>query len=555
MFYKVGIGCSNNRIMMCRALLVYTFSSFFSGTLVVYKLFTTLFNAIKPLYRSFNVVSIFYLFTIMLFSFNLIGAQGKQESRSMAKGEKPATVKTRQGDRPLQFPDKVLVLIADLGGFSVNELRQAGGSGGGSEPLEGGAGGFRFLYLKSLLYQPELDGAAEGYYRLLLNKNRAWSVYLPSASLFYNQRLIDSRGLGSASQLYLRLKQPIFGGFSLIDTGAISRKEALIGKLDLESAIRLTLEQFSTLYYEYTLVSRLLQLQERTVDLTRKRLSYLQERRRLGRSRESEVLAAETSLQRLEGEKGGLKARHLTLFKELQSITGMLDLSGEKGEGGLVDLPETGGGYNDSWIVYENYDSVDVTLALMSRSDILAAREEVVRQKLLMRSVWGAVLPSVYLQGDLYFAGQPGYYSTTGSSGGYSLYGVVEFSLSPAATLTSRVNEQRSQIREAQKKEGVLIERAILAVEDLRARCQLTHQQYLSYRKAFALAKERYKVVQKEYGYGRVDNLEVLSALIEMQQTETLLAGAEADLRTLQYWYLLSLNIKPAKVIATLEKQ
>lgn len=332
----------------------------------------------------------------------------------------------------------------------------------------------------------------------------AHGIYLPELSLNYTH---SYRNIGGNSYWYspwisAKVKQNILNG---LDQFTAPREASHLKKQaeHIQDSEHLTrFEDVSRAYYQLLEKEKILENNSTALILSRRYLGILQERRRLGRNRVSEVLQEQAVLARLEAEQQSHLHQRDVLREELAFLTG---LSPDKiALTPLDSADETPAGL----------PSLDAALTkVRSRPDILAAKEYRAAVEQSATSATGRFLPDIYVQGEYYLQREP--YTDSVSSvrtGDWYVELGAEFPLFQGGTRYFERNEALSQKREAELLYQYEIRRAETDVRSAWREVEGYRNEEEKYRVARDWAEKYQNAAIREYTRGIIDGLDLVRA-------------------------------------------
>ncbi len=356
---------------------------------------------------------------------------------------------------------------------------------------------------ETIAIQQEVIVEAEGRFQQVLSGLR------PRVGFSYSyQRQDDSGGGGGTRGLFVQgerqdskftATQPLFSGFK--EFAAIKAAEAE-GRARASDKIRAEQLLFQDVVDAfYLLVEQ--QYDVAALETTRatltQRIKELRERERLGRSRRSEAVSAEAQLARLEAEMELVRGQEATARELLEFLTGRSPL------GPIADA-EAGA---------PALASVDDYLARAdSRPDVRAAEENWRAAEQSVRVARSQYWPTVGLEGN-YYTQRPGILE------GVHWDAALKFDLPlyHGGQTTGAVKESAARGREAGLRLAQTTRAARLEIRDAHAKVQAALARAAALDKASKAAEESYRLQEQEYRRSLVNNLDVLQALRELQDT------------------------------------
>jgi outer membrane protein TolC len=241
---------------------------------------------------------------------------------------------------------------------------------------------------------------------------------------------------------------------------------------------------------------------QETIALMSSRTKELNDRVRLGKSRESEVLMVESSVSALRAQEQQIIGQRAAALEDLSLLTGV-DSSAITI---IDDIP-----------LVDAAEPVDTILKQAeSRSDIKAIKEDAAAQAHLVRVAKGAFYPTLDFVANWF----------TSRSGG-SLQNVkwdallsLDFPLYSGGIRRARLSEQESRLREAEDYVSLLALDIRAEVKTLYHSLVYAIAQEKASQDAFQKAEKSYQLQMKEYRLGLVNNLEVLQSLQTLLTTK-----------------------------------
>ena len=323
----------------------------------------------------------------------------------------------------------------------------------------------------------------------------------------------DTTGAGSSFNKTYRPEykftghQPLFSGFRDFLAYKAAKRQKDATELGLRRVRSLLYQDVAAAYVSLLGVRDERGIRAAVRDLTRGRVKELQDFRKLGRSRESEVLAAESQLASAEAELEAVSGREQLAQETLRFLTG---LDEDLAPAALAaPAPET----RDAFLQ-----------AARGRPDVEAARRSLDAAELSIavnsRERW----PLIALDGNYYL-------KRAGISRDVrwdaTLSGVLP--LYYGGAITSRTREAEAR-RDAARQSLSAAERTALSeVRSAHDGLGAALRRIAALEKAADLAEKNTRAQQDDYRNGLVTNLDVLGSLAALQQTRLLLDGARLD--------------------------
>ncbi len=302
-------------------------------------------------------------------------------------------------------------------------------------------------------------------------------------------------------------KQPLFSGFK--EFAAMSAYKAEQRKneaLLMRESVNLYMDVATAFY-------RVLQLEQFQADtrvsigLTQDRVKELRERSNLGKSRQSEILSAESQL-------GSLQSQ--------EAVTGGDILSARYVLGFLIGRNAQTTVFTDTLPYPTDVASEDNALRLgLNRSDIRALREDVEMKRYGVRVAKSGYYPYANLVGN-YYTERPGFQSEVKWDVTFNL----DVPIYQGGSVKSFADQAKSLLQQSELELQRGMRFADAEIQQARESVISSINQTRTLDQAYAKAKKSYDVQVREYRLGIVTNLDVLAALNAMQQVKVALDTA-----------------------------
>ncbi|MDH5719570.1 MAG: TolC family protein [Spirochaetia bacterium] len=350
-------------------------------------------------------------------------------------------------------------------------------------------------------------------------KIKAYSLFLPKISLRYQQNLINSNGSGS--WIYFYAKQPLFSGlkeiywFDKINSN-IKVKENLLKY----KAQRLYLE-VAKAYYEALISKENLKSKKTSLDLLESRLTELRRRKKLGRSRQSEVLSASSQIAML---KADIQEENL---KNQVNRENLIFLAGLPRDFSL-DINISKDAENLAKETLKNNEKVNIE----NRFDISASKELLQYAETDLKSAYASYLPEISLQGNYNLKGS----SSGSSSEKYSLQLNAEMPILYGTETLSNINTAKIRLNKAEFSHSETVRLAQSEIQKAKINLKAALSKEKAYEDAYNAAQKNYEVQNKEYSLGLVTNLDVLSALNDLEAAKIKYHKSKTDILINTIW-------------------
>ncbi|MDH5716772.1 MAG: TolC family protein [Spirochaetia bacterium] len=372
-------------------------------------------------------------------------------------------------------------------------------------------------------------------------KLKAYSLFLPKISFRYQQNFLSSDSSGP--WMYFYAKQPLFSGmkevygFDKINAN-IQLKEALLKY----RAQRLYLE-IANAFYSALTAEEDLRSKQYSLELLKERLIELKKRKSVGKSKESEVLSALSQEAML---KADIEEK-LTDYKEAREE--LIYLAGLSDNFLLDDLLPENISENAKLLLEKNNE-----IQIKKRYDIMAAKEMVFSAEADLKTAYAAYLPQIYLQGSYYLKkGDARVEAQSGADNDYSIQLSAEAPLFQGGELLAEMKSAKIRKEKAELSYNESIRLANAEAAKAKINLSASLRKINAYKEAYEIAQKNYKIQDNEYKRGLVTNLDVLTALNELETAKIKYYKSKTDIILNSIWYqiasgiFLDKNIAPGK--------
>jgi outer membrane protein len=380
----------------------------------------------------------------------------------------------------------------------------------------------------------ELKISLENIEQFKAKKNQIRGSILPdlrfkSSTIFQDTSGVESSGendssrstqtLDQRTESKLNVQQPLFQGFKdqfAIKSLNADTKSAEKNVKNLSYAI---LGQVAEYFYGITLLESRWKDLKKLSNLLNDRVKELNQRIRLGKSRESELFTVESEIQSVSSDMENIKGQILTAIENLSFITHK-DLSSASFDNPL-EPPQLFPTIGDFQKKGEN------------RSDILALRDSVLARRYGVKVAKAGHWPLVEVEGN-YYLHRRGFLSEVD----WDVILDVDVPIFQGGAVKSTVREYTSLLKEAELK-LIQTERQVQRdIKNAYTRLLSTKKQVDFLEQAAQKAQKSYDLHTREYRLGLVNNLEVLTALKDLEDIELKLNQAKIQ-NKLDYLSLL----------------
>lgn len=309
--------------------------------------------------------------------------------------------------------------------------------------------------------------------------------------------------------------QPLFSGFKEFAAMAASRAQGRQRKLEIERARQILFKDVSDAFYYYLSYIEDMQALEKTRKTLNLRLNDLEERRKLGRSRPSEVASAQARLSRLEANIESVDSELSTARQLLGFLTGH-PIESLFDELIVEDLSENESHY---------------TAKAADRADVKAAHEAAQSAKHLVTAARAGHFPTVDLDGNYYTR------RTGSSDSDWDVLLSISVPLFSGGQTAGLIKEKKAINRQAELTSQRTQRLAVNDIQNAYIRLRSSYRRTAALEKALAAAQTNYDLQAEDYGRSLVNNLDVLQALEDLQDARRDSARSNNGLKR-AYWDL-----------------
>ena len=342
---------------------------------------------------------------------------------------------------------------------------------------------------------------------------QAMSAILPDVDFVFTEFWQDTTGTSSDSgvgstlvrgerpEAKIRVRQRLFGGFREFNAVEGLKSERKRQEYILKRAKINIYQDLANVFYLVFQLEKDLENTRNILNLSRVRIRDLRSRVRLGKSRRSEVLSAESQLATLQGQKESLLGQ-MRLAREALSL-----LVGEDMQGVLL---------MDQIPPVKTIEPLDGFIGKSSsRSDLLALNQDLETKKRTLKVARGELYPTVSLAGN-YYLKRVGFQEPID----WDLELSLTVPLFKGGSNLAGIKIRASEYREAELEYRRAKRNIESFVRTSHIQLQTALAQLAAYEMAFKRAERSYRLQVEEYRYGLVNNLEVLQALNTLQEAK-----------------------------------
>jgi outer membrane protein TolC len=364
------------------------------------------------------------------------------------------------------------------------------------------------LQLASVLEQAERINQADEHIR------QVKAPFMPDAHFLSKktfQDSVNSEVPGEFTETKLQATQSVFNGFKDKSLLAIAKDDLLVQQLLLKSAMRDACSQAVLAFYNVALPEVDITNDAENVSMIQDRMTELDARVRLGKSRETELFSVQSTLASVKADLAKSGGSRTAALASLGLLIGeeatAIDVAAESPDN--MDIPSLG----------------DALASVHNRSDLVAARKAVEEQELKLEFDKGAFLPMLNVIGNEYF------FRPTGFPSSWDVALSLDYPLFQGG-------RDRAQLR---IDESVLVaNRIALAYQERQAEADVraahatlasSIEQYAFLKDANDKAEAAYRSLVKEYRLGLVNNLDVLAGLSTFLSAKSAYTRAAVQVR------------------------
>lgn len=346
---------------------------------------------------------------------------------------------------------------------------------------------------RKLSVQIAEERKSQGYARVLPTINAQ------SDNVWRDQANVGAFGEGYQRTSYLALSQPIFQGGSEYFSVKIAQSLPEIARLEKANEELVVFVDISRIFYEILKLKQIDKTYQEQEAALEKRVQTLIARARIGRNKQTDVLAAQSQLARTKAERVQIESQIVEMEQMLLNQIGLESVPELKDEVDIAKLEPS-----PAW-----------ETSLMEVPMIRAAELTLKNTERLESAATGTFLPSVDLGANYYL-----------ERAGILRESEWDVTINARWNLFSGGNdlaEKRVQNLEAKRLEAYLIENKRNLkknYEALKKEFQIQKQVVLKLQSAVELAQKNYQQHVKEESQGLVNQLDVLRVLEEYIQVK-----------------------------------
>ncbi|MCX5782275.1 MAG: TolC family protein [Elusimicrobia bacterium] len=367
-------------------------------------------------------------------------------------------------------------------------------------------------YSKALSIQSE--NKEQAYQRLIEVKGGM----MPSVFYRYQKAYQDNvNGTvpGEFTDSKFEVTQPIFKGFTKVNSFKANRNELQRQEYLIATVNRQLLSAVANAFYTLGQHESDYKNLGETITLLQQRVDELNERVRLGKSRESEVLVVQSEIASLKAQAEQTKGDGADSLESLSYLTG-IDSSK------LI--------ISDDTQDIEQAVPIDKVLeSALNRSEMRALLEQIKEQNFRLAIAKGDFLPTLDLDANYYTVRSNETYANAKWDAAFSL----NLPLFQGGSSLAKAREQQSLLRQLED-QRVDLQRSIRKeVQSFYRQLVSAIDQVRALKDAYDKANQSYKLQVRDYRLGLVENIDVLQSLTSLLDAKTSLDRAKIRAKSL----------------------
>lgn len=353
----------------------------------------------------------------------------------------------------------------------------------------------------------------------------AVSTALPQATFNYSQTRQNGDGRSASLDKNqfegkFSFQQPLFTGFKEFAAIAGSRAEKKQRDQDRRRAEQLLFVDVSDAFYFFLNYQETLDILTATQKALQDRIEELQKREGLGRSRASEIASAEAKLYRVEAVQTIVESQQETARELLEFLIGQK----------FTQINDAWGSKPDALNREEYLNKIE------KRPDVAAAREALRISQRQIDIARSRFWPAVSLEGDYYT-------KRSGALEGIDWDAVLKIEV---PLFRGGENWGNLKIARSQEKQTALLlqqtrRNAEREIKQAFTQYTASHKSQAALEKALQATQKNYELQLKDYQLNLVNNLDVLSALEDLNTARQDYINAKTFCR--QSWWRLQLTV------------
>ena len=328
---------------------------------------------------------------------------------------------------------------------------------------------------------------------------QAGSSFLPSVDFYSKKTFQDNSNNvgGEYTESKFTAVQSLFNGLKDANSFSAASSEKKSQELTMLSVYMSVSRDVANEYYLAEHAQSDIRDAQENILILQNRLIELNERVRLGKSRDTEVYSVESKLAAVRAQLEVSMGSKISALAQLALLTGddVTNIDVEDDSSSEVIAPTL----------------TDVLKVAQKRSDIKALTENISQQELRVKIAQGGFLPMLSLIGN-YYALRPE--SATDAKWDAAL--ALDFPLFQGGIDASKVREERSKLRAAQVTADYTKRQVEAEIRSLHSNLTASVGQLSALKESYDKADAAYKALIKEYRLGLVNNLDVLAGISDL---------------------------------------
>jgi len=353
---------------------------------------------------------------------------------------------------------------------------------------------------------------------------------LPNLSYQYYKTYQDTAGdvlPGELMTSKAELTQPLFEGFTIVNAFKANKKELKRQEYLYEVVNRQLLSNVANAFY--TLAGHESDYRDigDTIELLGQRVSELNARVDLGKSRPSEVLVVQSAIASLNAQQEQTKGDGADSLENLSYLTGVSSAKISI----IDDMPDI-----------THAEPLDESLQrALDRSDMRAMLSQIEEQKYRIGIAKGVFSPTLDLDTNYYL----GRSNTTYANAKWDLTFSVYFPIFQGGISLAKVREQQSALRQLEDQRTDLERSIRKEVQTFYRELVSAIAQVEALKDAYNKSEASYKLQVRDYRLGLVENIDVLQSMNSLLDSKTSLDRSR--LKTKAYAVLLDISSEKIK--------
>ena len=350
---------------------------------------------------------------------------------------------------------------------------------------------------------------------------RYWNsvgTIFPQIKFLASERLQNNRftstspdgGRKDQIQAGLNLQAPLFTGFREYYNAAAGKAELEAGKFNRERTRQLLYLDVADVFYQVRAYEKDLQVLAEIRDALLLREKELQRRIKLGRSRLGELRTAEVARVNTE--------------VSIEQVKGLVAASREL-LAFLINFPATEWELVDHNPIPEPGQLEYYLSRLGERPDVLSAVEIARASRKRLSSARSERLPTIDLDANYYV------YQTPRANQDWNLFLNFSLPVFDAGQIETAISEKKALLKTSELNLEQLKRSVDRDVRTAYSDFIAASAQVVKLKEAERLSAENYALQQQDYGYGIVNNLDVLTALQQLHDARRSMLTADRDAR------------------------